>query len=205
MGRLVIVDTGLCNLDSIARAVEECDGRPPVVTSDARELENATRIILPGVGAFPEAMSRLRQKGLVDGMSEQVLGRQIPFLGICLGMQLLATTGHELSETSGLGWIDGEVKILSPQPGERLPHVGWNEVNHRGGSALMNGIEDGTDFYFVHSYALVPDRREVVAGTTPYAGGFVSAVALGNILGVQFHPEKSQRPGFRVLQNFLSS
>lgn len=204
MGNVVIVDTGLCNLDSIARAVEECGGGPPVVTDDPRLLSGASRVILPGVGAFPEAMSRLTTSGLADAMSEQVRDRGIPFLGICLGMQLLATTGHEISETPGLGWIQGEVRPLRAAPGERVPHIGWNQLRRVGSSPLLEGIDDGRDFYFVHSFVLEPDDVEVVVGTTPYGGDFVSAVARDNIYGVQFHPEKSQRAGFTVLSNFLS-
>lgn len=137
-------------------------------------------------------------------MSEQVMGRQIPFLGICLGMQLLATVGTEVSETAGLGWIDAQVRLLLAQPGERIPHVGWNEVVPAADFPLFKGLTPGCDFYFVHSYALWPDRDEDVAATTPYAGGFVSAVHRGNVFGVQFHPEKSQKAGFTVLRNFLA-
>ncbi len=127
MSRVAIINTGLCNLDSIARAVEEC-GKSLVVTDDPGDLVTATHIILPGVGAFPAAMARLAERRLVDVMTEQVVGRGIPFLGICLGMQLLATSGSEIRETPGLGWIEGKVDLLNPGPGERVPHVGWNEV-----------------------------------------------------------------------------
>ena len=201
----MIVDTGLCNLDSIARAVEQCQGRSPVVTSDPNDLDDAARIILPGVGAFPEAMSRLTSTGMADAMREQAIGRNVPFLGICLGMELLATLGHEVTPTPGLGWISGEVRPLRPEPGERLPHVGWNEVHRVGKPALLRDLDDGRDFYFVHSYTFVPSDREVVAATTPYGGGFVSAVERGNVFGVQFHPEKSQLAGFQVLSNFLTA
>jgi glutamine amidotransferase len=200
---VAIVDTGLCNLDSIARAIEDCGGKP-LVTEDPADLERAARIVLPGVGAFPEAMARLRSRGLDVALSEQVIGREIPFLGICLGMQLMATSGTEVRDTDGLGWIDGEVDLMQAQPGERIPHIGWNEVEPTADSPLFRGIDPGRDFYFVHSYALRPKRHEDVAAVTPYAGGFVSAVHRGNVFGVQFHPEKSQKVGFAVLRNFLA-
>jgi glutamine amidotransferase len=197
------VDTGLCNLDSIARAIEECGGKP-LVTEDPGDIEHAARIVLPGVGAFPEAMDRLRSRGLDMALSEQVIGREIPFLGVCLGMQLMATRGTEVRETAGLGWIDGEVSLLQAGPDVRIPHIGWNEVEPIAGSPLFQGIAPGRDFYFVHSYVLLPTRDEDVAAVTPYAGGFVSSVHRDNLFGVQFHPEKSQQVGFAVLRNFLA-
>lgn len=203
MGRVAIVDTGLCNLDSIARAIEECGGSP-VVTDDPGGLTDRARIILPGVGAFPEAMARLHEQGLVEAMTEQVIGRGIPFLGVCLGMQLMASRGSEVRDTPGLGWIEGEVSLLEPGEDERIPHIGWNEVQALPGSPLFLGIEPGHDFYFVHSYVLRPAHIEDVAGTTDYGGGFVSAVHRDNVFGVQFHPEKSQGMGFAVLRNFLA-
>lgn len=203
MSRVAIINTGLCNLDSIARAVEEC-GKSPVVTDDPEDLVTATHIILPGVGAFPAAMARLAERRLVDVMTEYVVGRGIPFLGICLGMQLLATGGSEIRDTLGLGWIDGDVDILNAGPGERVPHVGWNEVVPVNDSPLFRGVASDRDFYFVHSYILRPTRAEDIAARTPYGGGFVSAVQRGLIFGVQFHPEKSQQAGFDVLHNFLS-
>jgi len=200
---IAIVDTGLCNLDSIARAIEDCGGNP-LVTDDPADLERAARIVLPGVGAFPEAVARLHSRGLDVALTEQVIGREIPFLGVCLGMQLMATGGTEGRETAGLGWIDGEVGLLEARPGERIPHIGWNEVEATRESQLFQGIAPDRDFYFVHSYVLRPAHDEDVVATTPYGGGFVSAVQRGNMFGVQFHPEKSQQAGFAVLRNFLA-
>ena len=185
------------------RAVEECGGSP-LVTSEPKEIARADRIVLPGVGAFPDGMNNLRAEGIVDVLRERVLGGRVPFLGVCLGMQLLATTGHEGESTHGLGWMRGEVKKLQPLAGERVPHVGWNEVDLLRDSALFRGVPSGTDFYFVHSYHLAcADPADQVA-STPYCGGFVAVVERDNIYGVQFHLEKSQRPGFRVLRNFLA-
>ena len=203
MNRTVIVNTGLCNLHSIARALEECGGNP-VVTDDPQDLERAARIVLPGVGSFPAAMSRLHERGLVDALHDQVVGNEIPFLGICLGMQLLATVGQEVESTPGLGWLEGEVLEMRPSAGERIPHVGWNSIELAQTSPLFAHVDTSSDFYFVHSYALAPKSESVVLARTDHAGGFVSAVQMGHIFGVQFHPEKSQRVGFEVLRNFLS-
>ena len=204
MNLVAIIDYGMCNLDSVARAVEECGGSP-LVTDYPGDLGRADGIILPGVGAFPDAMRNLHARGFPAALEEQALGRQIPFLGICLGMQLLAALGHEEGETPGLGWIDGEVKRLVPTDDDRrIPHVGWNQVQPARPSPLFEGLDAAKDFYFVHSYAVCPANEADVLGRTPYAGGFVSAVERGSVYGVQFHPEKSQRAGFALLRNFLS-
>jgi glutamine amidotransferase len=203
MNVVAIVDYGMCNLDSVARAVEECGGSP-LVTDQPRDLGRANRIILPGVGAFPDAMRNLRERGFPAALEEQVLAKRIPFLGICLGMQLLAAKGHEGGETAGLGWVEGEVRRLEPSGEDRrIPHVGWNQVRTTRPSPLFEGIDPDKDFYFVHSYAVCPANEADVLGRTLYGRGFVSAVELGTIFGVQFHPEKSQRAGFQLLRNFL--
>jgi imidazole glycerol-phosphate synthase subunit HisH len=204
MNVVAIVDYGMCNLDSVARAVEECGGVAHI-TDQPSDLEKASRIILPGVGAFPDAMNNLRQRGLAAALQEQTLDNQIPLLGICLGMQMLADKGWEVSETGGLGLIKGEIRRIEPTAEDRrIPHIGWNEVQFSRPSSLFAGIDSGRDFYFVHSYALCPANEQDVVARTPYARGFVSAVERGSIFGVQFHPEKSQRTGFRLLKNFLS-
>jgi len=204
MKTVAIVDYGMCNLDSVRRAVEECGG-VPLVTDQARDIEAATHIILPGVGSFRDGMQNLRQRSLDVILREHVVGRQVPFLGICLGMQMLATKGWEGGETDGLGWIGGEVRKLEPAGEDRrIPHIGWNEVAITGYSPLFDGIDSGKDFYFVHSYHFRCRNEHDVLARTSYCGGFVSAVGRGQVFGVQFHPEKSQRTGFRLLKNFLS-
>jgi len=201
---VAIIDYGMCNLDSVARAVEECGGKP-IITDRAKDIEMANRIILPGVGAFPDAMRNIRQSSLDEILGEHAIKRKVPFLGICLGMQLLATKGWEVEETEGLGWIPGEVKRVEPFENDiRIPHIGWNEIRFARESSLFDGIASGKDFYFVHSYHLCPKDEEDVLARTPYGKGFVSAVHRNLIFGVQFHPEKSQRLGFQVLRNFLS-
>jgi len=204
MNTAAIINHGLCNIDSIARAVEECGGSP-LITDQPHDLEKANRIILPGVGAFPDAMGRLREQSLDEAMQEQVVGKGIPFLGICLGMQLLGTKSWEMGETAGLGWIEGEVGRIEPYLEDtRVPHIGWNEVCFTDEQPLFKGINSGQDFYFVHSYHLCPRDEGNVSARTPYGRGIVSAVQREQIFGVQFHPEKSQRAGFQVLKNFMS-
>jgi glutamine amidotransferase len=201
---VAIVDYGLCNLDSIRRAVEECGGHA-VVTDRAEDLRTASAIILPGVGAFPDAMANLRARSLPEVLYEQAVEQQIPFLGICLGMQLLATRGYEVRETEGLGWINGEVRRFRPTVlNERIPHIGWNEVDCTADCPLFRGIPANKDFYFVHSFHFRCSQPHEALGTTAYCGGFTSVVGRGLIFGVQFHPEKSQRLGFQVLRNFLA-
>jgi imidazole glycerol-phosphate synthase subunit HisH len=204
MSKIAIVDYGMCNLDSVARAIEMCGGKP-VVTDRPEDLGSATHIILPGVGAFRDAMFNLRRRGLDVILRKEVVENNIPFLGICLGMQLLAIRSWEGGENTGLGWLDGEVRRLEPKGQDyRIPHIGWNEVNFGQDAPLFRGIASGKDFYFVHSYHFrCRDAGDVMA-YTPYCGGFVSAVRTGHILGVQFHPEKSQRVGLQLLNNFMT-
>lgn len=204
MKTVAIIDYGMCNLDSVARAVEECGGTP-LVTNNIHDLEIATHIILPGVGAFPDAMNQLRQLSMDTAIREQVLDNKIPFLGICLGMQVMATKGTEGEETEGLGLIEGTVKRLKPESRDtRIPHIGWNEVHYVRSSPLFEGISTGKDFYFVHSYHFCCSDKNNIIARTPYCGGFTSAISKGNIFGTQFHPEKSQKVGFQVLKNFIS-
>lgn len=204
MVTVAIVEYGMSNIDSVARAVEYCGGRP-FVTSDPSVLATASHLILPGVGSFDKGMENLRKRGLVDVLNEQVIGNRIPFLGICLGMHFLATRGHEGQESQGLGWIDGDVvRLQSRDESEKIPHVGWNRIDRVGPNALLDKIESGKDFYFVHSYHLSCSNPDQVLALTPYCGSFASVVGRDNIFGVQFHPEKSQKGGFQLLRNFLS-
>ncbi|MFZ5775064.1 MAG: imidazole glycerol phosphate synthase subunit HisH [Thermodesulfobacteriota bacterium] len=203
MKEIVIVDYGMCNLDSVARAVEKCGGSA-LVSADPADLSDADGIILPGVGAFCDAMHNLKERDLVTPLREQALGRSIPFLGICLGMQLMATVGHEGGRSEGLGLIPGEVvRFLADTPTTRIPHVGWNEVQYQRECPLFEGIADRTDFYFVHSFHFQCEPQYVIA-TTPYCGGFHSVIGTGLCFGTQFHPEKSLAAGQTLLRNFLS-
>ena len=204
MKRVAIVDYDMSNIDSVARAVEEC-GAIAIVTSAPADFAQASNIILPGVGVFGRGINNIRQRGLDEVLCEQVLEEKIPFLGICLGMQLLAERGFEGGETAGLGWIEGEVRRLEPDSSEsKIPHVGWNEVHFMRPSPIFQEIPSGKDFYFTHSYHMVCKKTDNIIATTPYCGGFASAVCKENIFGVQFHPEKSQQFGLKLISNFLA-
>lgn len=167
-------------------------------------LESADFIVLPGVGAFGDGMRNLNELGLVVPLKEEVLHKGKPFLGICLGMQLLAATGTEFGVHEGLGWIKGAVIRIEPgDPGLRVPHIGWNSLTVRVPHPLFQGLQEEPAFYFVHSYQFVPDDRSHISTTCDYGGEIVAAVQNENIYGVQFHPEKSHREGLTVLKNFL--
>jgi glutamine amidotransferase len=174
-----------------------------MVISEPAGLQHAQRIVLPGVGAFAKAMERLDRLKFLEPLHRAVHTNGVPILGICLGMQLMLAIGEEGGPTPGLGWIDGHVRRLVPQGGERIPHVGWNTVDGASSCVLFESLPPARDFYFVHSYHVSPVDPSVVVGCTPFAGGFVSAVQQGTVFGVQFHPEKSQTSGFKVLENFL--
>lgn len=198
---LAIVNYGMGNLLSVRNALESLGASVRVVES-GEQLRDAGAIVLPGVGAFGEAMGQLRARGLDDALRVEVLDRKKPFLGICLGLQLLARRSHELGVNDGLGWVAGEVHRLQVARGVRVPHIGWSEVEGRG--TLFKGIPDRTAFYFVHSYHLVAENPSVIHGKTVYEREFVSAIQSENVMAVQFHPEKSHRWGLALLGNFLA-
>lgn len=201
--KTLVIDYGMGNLGSACRALEEC-GATVTVSSDPDDVGQADRLVLPGVGSFAEGMTNLARQGWPARLAEVAADGRTPLIGICLGMQLLATKGWEGGECAGLGLVPGEVKRLqAPSPEVRIPHVGWNEVRHVDGEPLFDGIPSGTDYYFVHSYHFLPARPEHAVATTPYCGQFVAAVRSGPVCGVQFHPEKSARMGLRLLRNFL--
>lgn len=200
----IIIDYGMGNLDSVRRALEEC-GATVKISDNADEIQSASHLVLPGVGSFNAGMENLRNRGLIEVITKQVKIKKTPFLGICLGMQLLADKGFEGGETAGLGLVSGEVRLLKSQnAGERIPHVGWDGVVWTRENTLSKNIISGKDFYFVHSFHFVCSGQENIIGVTKYADGFVSAVQNNNIFGVQFHPEKSQKSGFQILRNFLT-
>jgi imidazole glycerol-phosphate synthase subunit HisH len=199
----LIVDARIGNLDSISRAVEECGGTP-LISCEKKDFEQASHIILPGVGAFSAGMKNIREKGLDQLLRQFAIEKRVPLLGICLGMQLLASKGWENGEENGLDFLPGEVIRLKPDtPTTRIPHVGWDEVQLLREIPLFDGIDNGSNFYFVHSYHMICREPALVLATTPYCGGFTSVIGKQNILGVQFHPEKSQQVGFHLLKNFI--
>lgn len=201
---VAVIDYGMGNLGSVKRAIDECGGKAKIMTRP-EELKNAGKIILPGVGAFTEGMTKMEKGCWTEAISIAVNERKTPLLGLCLGMHLLADLGSEGGKTHGLGLIHGEVRKMSPDdPSLRTPHVGWNEIHIKKENRLLEGIKNSTDFYFVHSFQFFTKSDDHVIATTPYGNDFVSCVASGNVFGVQFHPEKSSKPGFKLLRNFLS-
>lgn len=206
MGGVLIIDYGLCNLGSVKRAFEEC-GASAFISDNPREAAQASHLVLPGVGAFGDAMKNLVSAGWDLAIKKNVQEQKIPILGICLGMQLLAGKGYEGGNHYGLGLIDGEViKIYSENAEKsfRVPHIGWNELSFQGHHPLLNQLEPGTDFYFVHSYFFNAKHKQDVVATTNYGLDFPSIVGRDNVMGVQFHPEKSSRAGFQLIRNFLN-
>ncbi len=210
---VAILDYGSGNLNSARKAFERAArdsglDRPVVVTADPDEVRRADRIVLPGVGAFADCMRGLRTvPGLLEALTEAVHGAGKPFLGICVGMQLLATRGLEHVVTQGLGWIGGEVKVLRPaDPALKIPHMGWNTLDVRTSHPLLDGVptgEGGLHAYFVHSYQLEPANPADVVASADYAGPITAVVGRGNVAGTQFHPEKSQALGLALIANFL--
>jgi glutamine amidotransferase len=213
MQRIAIIDYGSGNLHSAAKAFEraaresEADAEI-VVTSDPKVVAAADRVVLPGVGAFADCRRGLDSvAGMRAAMDENVRGRGRPFLGICVGMQLLAERGLEFEVTEGLGWIPGEVTAIAPKdPALKIPHMGWNTLTAHCAHPLLADIETGPDglhAYFVHSFHLSPGDRSVVVAETDYGGPLTAIVAKDNVAGTQFHPEKSQTLGLRLIANFL--
>ena len=201
-GTVGIVDYGLGNLRSVAGAVERLEWTP-VVSGDADELERCDKLILPGVGAFGDGMRNLRDRGLVEPLTRLVREEGKPVLGLCLGAQLLVSESEEFGRHDGLGWIDGRVRRIDPGGGLRVPHVGWNELRQVADSVLFEGIADGALFYYVHSFVIGAAERPVVKGETEYGGALTAVIERDNVYGTQFHPEKSQLDGLKLLGNFL--
>lgn len=200
--KVCILDYGSGNIRSVFNLCSAITDTVEV-SNEEEVVVSATHLILPGVGAFGAAMEKIREKIPLQAVERAVFERRIPFLGICVGMQVLAERGYEFGEHQGLGWIPGSVKKL--EVGELpLPHIGWNSAETAHPSPLLEGIPSGEDFYFVHSFVFDASDPSSVAATTHYGSVFVSVIASGNIFGVQFHPEKSQRAGRRLLANFIN-
>ena len=210
MQTVAVVDCGSGNLRSVEKALREAARRAGVetdirVTDRPDAITGADRVVLPGVGAFRACMGGLRDRpGLLEAMNEAVRGRGRPFLGVCVGMQLLADRGHEFGEAPGLGWIPGEVRPLQPSdPTLRVPHMGWNAVQALRPHPLFGGA-DGEAMYYANSFSFHPEDPASALAVSDHGGRFTAAVARGNIAGVQFHPEKSQDAGIGLLSRFLT-
>jgi glutamine amidotransferase len=201
---IALIDYGAGNLQSVHNALKAAGAERIAVTADPAIVRGAKRIVLPGVGSFKACMEGLRSiEGMVEALETRVLGDGVPFLGVCVGMQLMATRGLEFGATPGLGWIEGQVeRIERTDPAIKVPHMGWNDVSptpHANGASL---VEPG-EAYFLHSYHFAAENGRDVAAMTDHGGGLVAAVARDNMLGVQFHPEKSQAYGLGLLARFL--
>lgn len=199
---ITIVDYGLGNLGSIQNMLRRI-GADSVITRDVNEITRATKLILPGVGAFDAGMRNLHEYGLVEALNHKVKREKIPVLGICLGMQLMAEASEE-GVLPGLGWVGAKTRRFSAAEGRKVPHMGWRAVEIRKHCGLVAGLEQGSRFYFVHSYFVACHDRKDALLSADYGGTFDAAFAAGNVMGVQFHPEKSHRFGMRLLGNFAA-
>lgn len=197
-----VIDCGMGNVRSVVNAFTTI-GCDVSLLREPGGLERTTHVVLPGVGAFPDCMAKLRNEGWEEALQGAVLVEGRPFLGICLGMQVLCTLGTEHEPTAGLGWVPGTVVRLPEQRDLRIPHVGWNDLQEQERCRLFDGLPQNVDFYFVHSFAAVPDSPAHVAAACQYGDSFVAAVHRGNVHGVQFHPEKSHRAGLTLISNFV--
>ncbi|MCM8734961.1 imidazole glycerol phosphate synthase subunit HisH [Azospirillum sp. A1-3] len=210
METVALIDYGSGNLRSAAKAIERAAGEAEasynvLVTSDADAVRQADRVVLPGVGAFADCKRGLSEvPGMLDALEEVVHRRGRPFLGICVGMQLMAERGREYGVTEGLGWIRGEVVKLEPaDPTLKIPHMGWNELNIRRPHPVLAGLPEGAHAYFVHSYQFKPADPDTLIASADYGGPFAAVVGRDNLVGTQFHPEKSQATGLALIANFL--
>jgi len=193
------------NLRSVQKAFQKvgCDA---IISNDIETIRSASKIVLPGVGTFADGMKHLNELGLINILHEEVIQNKKPFLGICLGMQLLAKYGYENGKNTGLGWIDTQVikfDFTSLEKSLKTPHVGWNNVCYKSSSILFKDIVNNSDFYFVHSYHIEMNSKYNIQ-STDYGYNFVSAIEHNNIFGVQFHPEKSQKAGLQLIKNFIN-
>ena len=200
LSAILIIDYGMANLRSVQKAFERV-GAAAEITSDPDRIAAAEKIVLPGVGAFRDAIACLRDSHLDQPIIDHVQ-KGMPFLGICLGMQMLFTRGHEEGLFSGLDILAGDVVHFTPQPGLKIPHMGWNELRFRKECPLFKGLPQGSSVYFVHSYYPVPTDESVIAAEADYPTPFTAAVWRDNLFATQFHPEKSQGVGSQMLRNF---
>ena len=209
MSLVTIVDYGAGNLHSAAKAFERmADGLGGItieVTADPERVRLADRIMLPGVGAFADCKAGLDAvPGMVEVLEERVIRGGVPFLGVCVGMQLMASEGREKTVTPGLGWIPGAVEKIAPSdPALKIPHMGWNTIAVTKPHPLFAGIPEGLHAYFVHSYHLVTESPDTLLATTDYGGALTACIGRDNLFGTQFHPEKSQALGLQLIENFL--
>jgi glutamine amidotransferase len=197
---IAVIDYGMGNLRSVQKGIERV-GFKADVTRDREQIEAAAGVVFPGVGAFGACMDNLRTYGLIETV-RRVIARGTPFLGICLGMQLLFEESEEFGRVPGLGIFPGRVVRFQNQPDLKVPHMGWNQITKRQDAPHLRGVEEGAFVYFVHSYYVVPADPSLTATSTQYGGEFTSAIARDNVFATQYHPEKSQAVGLKILENF---
>ncbi len=204
---VTIVDYQSGNISSVINSFTEvAKGKVNLeVTSDIKKIKLSDKIVLPGQGSFKSCVESLNSiNGLVDALKEYAITNKKPLLGICVGLQMFADIGYEEAETKGLGWISGKVSKINNQNGKfKLPHIGWNEIEIRKDSKIFKNIKNKSHMYFVHSYEFIPDDKSVISATTDYSSKIVCAVERDNLFGTQFHPEKSDKYGLRIIDNFL--
>ena len=204
---VTIVDYNSGNISSVINSFKEVakDKVKIEVTSDISKIKSSDKVVLPGQGSFKSCIDALNSiKGLIDVLNDFAINQKKPLLGICVGLQMFADISYEETETKGLGWISGKVSKIDNQNGKyKLPHIGWNEINITKDSEIFKGIKNKSHMYFVHSYEFVPEDKNVISATTEYSSNIVCSVEKDNIFGTQFHPEKSDMIGLKVIKNFI--
>ena len=205
---VTIVDYNSGNISSVINSFKEvAKGKVSIeVTSDLGKIKSSDKLVLPGQGSFKSCIDALKNiNGLVDTLNEFAINNKKPLLGICVGLQMFASTGYEETETKGLGWISGKVSKINNQNGKyKLPHIGWNQINIVKESKIFKSIENNSHMYFVHSYEFIPEDKNVISATTDYSSNIVCSVEKENIFGTQFHPEKSDKIGLKIIDNFIN-
>jgi glutamine amidotransferase len=201
---IVIIDYEMGNVQSVKNAIDFL-GYEALISRRKEDIRNAKKLILPGVGSFKKGIINLKKFGLIDILTDEVINKKKPVLGICLGMQLLAKGGEEGGKSLGLGWIDANVRLLKHKEGLKIPHVGWDNIKKEKDDLTLKDIPNNSDFYFVHSYAVVPNDKKIITSTCTYGEKFASTINQNNIYATQFHPEKSQESGLKILENFIKN
>ena len=206
--KITIVDYNSGNISSVINSFNEVakDKVKIEVTSDLNKIKSSDKVVLPGQGSFKSCVDALNSiNGLTDALNEVAISNKKPLLGICVGLQMFADVGYEEIETKGLGWISGKVVKINNQNGKfKLPHIGWNQLNIHKNSKILKDIENNSHMYFVHSYEFIPQDKRVISATTDYSSNIVCSVEKENIFGTQFHPEKSDKIGLKIIDNFIN-
>ncbi len=206
--KVAIVDYNSGNISSVINSFKEVakDKVSIEVTSDIKKIKSSDKVVLPGQGSFKSCVDALKKiNGLTETLNEFAIKKKKPLLGICVGLQMFADIGYEETETKGFGWISGKVSKIDNKNGKfKLPHIGWNEINILKDSIIFKGIEKNSHMYFVHSYELIPEDKTVISATTDYSSNIVCSIEKENIFGTQFHPEKSDKMGLKIIDNFIN-